>query len=196
MHAPTTPGAGSAGRRAVTALMVVLMLGALTAPASARIVERDRYSGTYGFTFDDCGFDIDVEGSYWGHYRIREGRAEATATPFFLHDKNSWEETLTAENGTTLTIQSNRVANEIRARYLGEAVFEFDRLWAGQLRVYDDEGNLLFRDTGNILFTYSFDKQEHPREPGGEFIELVDVQIRGPHPFELLPEEEFCALFE
>jgi hypothetical protein len=196
MHASTSSRAGKAGRRAVTALMAVLLVGVLASPASARIVERDRYSGTYGFTFDDCGFEIDVDGSYWGHYRIREGRAEATATPFYLHDRNSWEETLTAENGTTLTIQSNQVINEIRARYLGDAVFEFDRLAAGQTRVYDADGNLLFRDRGMALFTYSFDKQEHPREPGGEFLELVDVQVRGPHPFDLLPEDEFCALFE
>jgi hypothetical protein len=196
MHASTTSGAVSAGRRAVTAVLAALLLAALATPASAAIVERDRYAGTYAFSFDDCGFDIDVAGSYWGHYRIREGRAEATATPFYLHDRNSWEETLTAEHGTTLTIQSNQVINEIRARYLGDAVIEFDRLAAGQTRVYDADGNLLFRDRGMALFTYTFDKQEHPREPGGEFLGLVDVQIRGPHPFELLPEDEFCALFE
>jgi hypothetical protein len=196
MHAPTTSRAGSAGSRAVTAVLAALLLAALATPASAAIVERDRYAGTYAFSFNDCGFDIDVAGSYWGHYRIREGKAQATATPFYLHDRNSWEETLTADNGTVLTVRSSQVLNEIRARYLGDAIFEFDRLAAGQTRVYDADGTLLFRDRGMAVFTYSFDKREHPREPGGEFIELVDVQVRGPHPFDLLPGDEFCALFE
>jgi hypothetical protein len=185
--------------RALLALAITtitLLALALATPAQAAIVDRDRFTADYEFSIDDeCDFEIRVEGSVVGHYRIRQGKPEETATPFYLHERFRWQETLHG-NDTTIHLSGNEVGLEIRARYHGDALFEFDRMFAGQVTVRDAAGRLLFRDRGSLLFTYVFDKRDHPREPGGEFVELVDVQVRGPHPFFNLSQEEFCALFE
>lgn len=184
-------------RRILILVLALGLLATLALPAHATIVESGRYVGGDEFTIDECDFDIQGEASWQGHYRIREGKGQATdtATPFFLHDKSRWEEILTG-NGTTITIRGNEVVNEVRARHVEDAVFEFTVHRAGTLAVYDAQGKLIARDRGLTRFTYLFDKQDHPHEPGGEFLEMIDVQFRGPHPFEHMTGEEFCALFE
>jgi hypothetical protein len=182
-----------------------LCIGAVTiavvavgsAPAHATIVERERFAGSYQDSFDDCGFEVQVQGSFEGHDRIREGKAQATdtATPFFLLSRSNFEEALTG-NGTTITVLGGQTYNEIKATYVEDAVFEFVSQVAENVALYDANGKLVARDRGIIRFTYTYDKQEHPREPGGEFIELIDVQTRGPRDFQNLSDEDFCALFD
>jgi hypothetical protein len=198
---PSTLSTGTGRRRGTrTRLSIgavaIAMVAAGAVPAHATIVERDRISGSYDFSFDDCGFEVQVHGSYEDDYRIREGKAQAndTATPFFFMSRSTFEETLTG-NGTTITVRGGQTYNEIKATYVEDAVFEFVRQVAENVALYDANGKLVARDRGIIRFTYTFDKQDHPREPGGEFIELIDVQTRGPRDLENLSDEDFCALF-
>lgn len=197
------PSTISTNRRARTrtrlciGAVAIAVVAVGTAPAHATIVERGRFSDSYQDSYDDCGFEVQVQGSFEDRYRIREGKAQATdtATPFFFMGRSTFEEVLTG-NGTTITLRGGQTYNEIRATYVEGAVFEFVRQVAENVALYDANGKLVARDRGIIRFIYTFDKQDHPREPGGEFVKLIDVQTRGPRDLENLSEEDFCALFD
>jgi hypothetical protein len=47
--------------------------------------------------------------------------------------------------------------------------------------VYNSDGQVVLRDRGVIRFTYLFDTLGD-NEPGGVFVQDVDVRVNGPHP--------------
>jgi hypothetical protein len=194
MH--TDSRSGTSWRAAVAMSTIAALLLALAAPAQAKIIERDTYafSGTDEIEEDLCGFPILVDWRWDGRYHIREGKAQETATPFFLQNRGSGYEVLTG-NGTFITVRTEQVFKEITATYLGDARFEFTDMTAGSTTVRDAAGRLLARNSGNVWVTYVFDKSSSPRAPGGEFVELVDIRINGPRQWDEMSDEEFCALF-
>ena len=107
---------------AVTA--AVTAIGAGTAWAT--VVDRGHYtSEPYSFSHDDCGFDVDVEGTSSGHFRVRAGKGK-TDTAFFALDNYSFTETQTnPETGEFVTITANAVFNEIKATRVAGNSFEF-----------------------------------------------------------------------
>ena len=133
----------------VAAAMAVLGAGT----ASATVFERGRISDPYAFSHDDCGFDVDVEGTSSGHFRVREGKGK-TATAFFELVNFAFTETQTnPENGKFVTITANASFREIKARRVEGNVFEFWAVEAGQFRMYDSDGGLVKRDRGSCSST-------------------------------------------
>jgi hypothetical protein len=179
--------------RAIGGLLAGLLASVtLGTPAQATIVERGRFADSFTDSYDDCGFTVDVEGSFSGHYRIREGKGDLESA-FFFQQVLSWEETHSA-NGRSITLRGHAVTNEVRARHVEGSIFEFVTIEAGQpFAVYDGEGNLVLRDRGVIRFTFLWDTLGDD-EPGGVFIEELDVQFGGPHPGWDLDWSEICAL--
>ena len=58
------------------AVVAIAMVFA-AAQAMATVVEKGFYSDEpYSFSYDDCGFDVDVEGTSSGHFRIRAGKGK------------------------------------------------------------------------------------------------------------------------
>ena len=51
---------GGPRRALVSAIGAGLLALSLAGPASATVILRDHYSNDYAFSFDDCGFWIDV----------------------------------------------------------------------------------------------------------------------------------------
>ena len=166
---------------ATAAAAAVLTVLAATS-AGATVVDRGQYTNSYSFEYDDCGFDVLVEGTVSGHFRIRAGTGK-TDTAFFLNDNNSYTETQTnADTGASLTISGNAVFNEIKATRVEGNIFEFEAVEAGQpFRVYDSAGNLVLRDRGSIHFHSLFDT-EGDDVPGGILIEDLSADVHGPHP--------------
>lgn len=173
----------------VFAVAAVLVFGG--APAGATVVESGRYSDSYSFSYDDCGFDVLVEGTASGHFRIRAGKGK-TDSAFFVNDNFSYTETHTnPDTGAFLTIKGNAVFNEIRATRLEGNIFEFEAVEAGQpFAVYDSAGNLVLRDRGSIHFHALFDTGGDD-VPGGEFLEDLGADVHGPHPGF---ETDFCEI--
>ena len=171
---------------AVTA--AVTAMGAGT--AGATVVDRGHYtSEPYSFSYDDCGFDVDVEGTSSGHFRIRAGKGK-TDTAFFALDNYSFTETQTnPETGEFVTITANAVFNEIRAKRVEGSIFEFWATEAGQFRLYDSDGRLVARDRGSVRFHILFDT-EGDDVPGGILIEEFPPEVHGPHP----GFDDFCGL--
>jgi hypothetical protein len=152
------------------------------APASATVIEKGRIvDGTYGFAYD-CGFPVEVTGIASGNFRLREGTGD-DATAFFGLDRISFSEIHTnPETGEWFSVTGHFLNSEIRATRVEGSLFEFRIIKAGPVaRIEDSDGNLVARDRGVLRRTILFDTGGD-QVPGGEFVELVDLRLAGPHP--------------
>lgn len=179
-------------RRVFILLGVVALLATFATPAAATIFESGRFGGDYVFTdTESCDFDLLIQGSDEGRYRIREGKTKVD-TAFFFQGTTTFEETITnTSNGAFITVRGHFMHNETRAIPLGGSLFEFRDVEAGQISFYDADGSLLFRDRGMIQFTYTFDTGGDD-VPGGTFGSVIDIRLRGPHPSW---DVDWCGLF-
>ncbi len=173
------------------AVIVATALVFASAQALATVIEKGFYSDEpYSFSYDDCGFDVSVEGTASGHYRIRAGKGDAE-TAFFVSDNYSYTETHTnVDTGAFLTITGDAVFNEIKATSVEGNIFRFEAVEAGQPFVlYDSDGNLVARDRGSIHFLSLFDTLGDD-VPGGVFLEDLGADVHGPHP----GFDDFCEI--
>ena len=155
------------------------LLGA--APAGATVIDRVTFvDEPYSFSHDDCGFPVDVEGTFSSKDHLRVGKGK-TATAFFGFSNFSFVETQTNRaTGEYVTIKANATFHEIKATRVEGSIFQFDQVEAGQFRLYDSDGRLLAFDRGNIHIHILFDTQGDD-VPGGDFIEEIGVDVHGPH---------------
>ena len=165
---------------AIGAALLALTLAA--GPVGATVILRDHYSDDYGFSFDDCGYWIDVSGHAEGIAQIRVGKGDLT-TAFFLHDNYSFLETWTRrDTGDFFTLGGHGLFHETKATPVSGTIFEFTSINSGQPFVLrDSDGNLIMRDRGVIRQVIQFDTLGDD-VPGGEFIKDVSFVAHGPHP--------------
>jgi hypothetical protein len=163
---------------AALAALAVLAFGA--GHAGATVVESGFYSDTDSFSFDDCGFTLDVESEFSGHFVLR---AHKGGEAFLIKDNFSFRDVLTnPDTGGWFVIRGNGLFSEIKATQVRENIYEFVAIEAGQPFVLEDSaGNVIVRDRGVIRHTALFDTLGDG-EPGAEFIEETHTSVRGPHP--------------
>jgi hypothetical protein len=164
----------------VVVAMALLALGAI--PAGATIFEKGRFSEPYSFTYDDCGFEVEVEGLEQGRYRIRQGTGK-TASFFFFQATFSYREVHTnTETGEWFVVRGRAVINEVKARRVEGSIFKAVVIEAGQPFVVENSaGEVVLRDRGVIRDTFLFDTQGDD-VPGGVEVEFLGAEVRGPHP--------------
>lgn len=162
------------------------LLGA--APATATVIDRETFvDEPYSFSHDDCGFQVDVEGTFSSKDHLRVGKGK-TDTAFFGFSNYSFVETQTnPATGAFVTVKASATFHEIKARRVEGSIFEFDQVEAGRFRMYDSDGRLLAFDRGNVHVSLLFDTQGDD-VPGGIFIEETGVDVHGPH------IDNFCEL--
>ncbi len=175
-------------------LVAVALLALAAMPAGATIFERGKYKDTYAHSYDDCGFAVQVEGTAWGQYRLRQGKGK-TATAFFLRDRFNYREVHTnVETGAWFVIRGRGVFNEVKARRVEGNIFRFTSIEAGQPFVVENSaGEVVLRDRGVIRRTILFDT-EGDNVPGGKELEFLGAEVRGPHPGFDMSDEDFCAM--
>jgi len=152
------------------------------APAPATVVEKGRLvDEPYWFAYD-CGFPVEVTGVASGNFRLREGRGD-DATAFFSLDRIAYREIHTnTQTGEWFSVMGRFANNEVGATRVEGSLFEFRIIKAGQVAVIEDsDGNLVSRDRGVVRSTILFDTGGD-QVPGGDFIDLVDLHLAGPHP--------------
>jgi len=166
-------------RTCAVAAAAALVTGA---PAGATIFERDIYTNDYAFSYDECGFPVDVAGSVELRFRVRTGTGP-DAGAFFLHNRYSFTETHTnPETGEFLTVEMQGLYNEVKATRISGSVFEFAAVDAGQpFSLYDSDGNLVLGDRGSVRLRVVFDTLGDD-EPGGEIVAEFEPTLHGPHP--------------
>ena len=167
-------------RRTLAAAAALTTVAAAAAPAS--VIEKGRIvDESYGFAYD-CGFPVEVTGTASGNFRLREGTGD-DATAFFSLDRLSFREIHTnALTGEWFSVSGHFANNEVGATRVEGSLFEFRIIKAGPVaRIEDSDGNLVSRDRGVLRRTILFDTGGD-QEPGGEFVDLVDLDLAGPHP--------------
>jgi hypothetical protein len=153
------------------------------APAApATTFERIRLDAVpYGFEEVQCGIEVQVEGTVSGLVNLRAGKGDK-ATAYFEHDVIAYRETWTAANGRFVTVTGKSSFNDVKAVPLGDNLFRFTLVEAGQpFRLFDSHGNVLIRDRGGVHFTIVFDTLGDDT-PGGVVVEELEPSVRGPHP--------------
>lgn len=151
------------------------------ASAQATVVDKGRFvDEPYGFAYD-CGFPVEVTGIGTGNFRLREGSGD-DATAFFGLDRISFSEIHTnPETGEWFSLTGHFVNSEIGATRVEGSLFEFRIIKAGPVaRIEDSDGNLVARDRGVLRRTILFDTGGD-NEVGGTFVDLVDLDLSGPH---------------
>ena len=161
---------------------LLLVAAALTAtPSSATKLFSESFSGPYTDGYDDCGFDVVVEGVGSGRDSVRVGKGK-NESAFFGHTNYSFVETHTnPATGAffTLTGDGNFTENKaIRRPEEGPNVFQFWATEAGQFTIYDADGNLVAVDRGSLKSSILFDT-EGDAEPGGILVEFLEENING-----------------
>jgi hypothetical protein len=164
------------------ALVVVSVVLVAAIPAGATVYEKARFSDEYSFSYDDCGIPVSVEGVDTGQYRIRQGKGK-TASAFFLRITHSYREVHTnTDTGEWFLIRGHRTFNEVKARRVEGTIFKFTAIEAGQpFIVENSDGEVVIRDRGVIRYTTLFDTLGDD-VPGGEEVEFLGADVRGPHP--------------
>ena len=164
----------------LTALATIAVLALGAGPAAGTVVESGFYSGTDSFSFDDCGFTIEGETEFYGHFRIR---ADKGGQAFYGMDKFWYRDVLTnADTGEWFVIRGNGLFSEIKAANVGGNVYEFVAIEAGQPFVVEDSsGRVIVRDRGVIRHTVLFDTLGDGA-PGGILLEETHTSVHGPHP--------------
>lgn len=163
------------------ALAALLMPGLATS-ADARPIERERYSFTESFDFDDCGFIIHNEVAGRGVFMLKAPRTQGF--PPYLFDSYRIHETLTA-NGRTLHVDHKGVFKDMRITHVSGTVYRFVAQEAGRpFTVTTEDGTVLFRDRGLLRTTYLIDTRGDNDLDNDVFLEesfelLAD---RGRHP--------------
>ena len=167
--------------RSMLAVAAVFTSVAATA-APAAVVEQGRFvDEPYGSSYD-CGFPVEVTGVASGNFRLRAGTGK-DATAFFSLDRISFREIHTNPlTGKWFSVSGHFANNEVGATRVEGSLFTFKIIKAGPVAVIrDSDGNLVSTDRGTIRLTILFDTGGD-QDPGGEFVDLVDLRLAGPHP--------------
>ena len=164
-----------------TLALAVALICVAAAAAQAAVVEKGRFvDESYGFSYD-CGFPVEVTGVATGNFRLREGTGD-DATAFFSLDRISFREIHTnTQTGAWFSVSGHFANNEVSATRVEGSLFAFKIIKAGPVAVIEDSnGNLVSRNRGVMRETILFDTGGD-QEPGGTFVDLVDLRFGGPH---------------
>jgi hypothetical protein len=190
MRQLTAMRAGLRRRRAAGPLAVALIL-ACVAPASAEVIERERFIEPISEDYEFCGLAVHEEGSVAVavHFRVGTGEREQA---FFQHLTYKFATTITnTANGRFVTVVAHEVIQDVKATHLEGTLFQETYIEAGKDWVIRNmNGDLILHDRGVARVSFIFDTLGDGM-PGGEIVEILSDDARGPHPS--WNEEEFCA---
>jgi hypothetical protein len=120
-------------------------------------IEREHYSGTDSFSFDDCGFQIDGVNTFSGVFMLKQGRA-GDPTPYLFDNFKSEVVYTNPATGAWFREVANGLYKDLRITNVGGTVYQFEAFYSGQpFRVYDMHGNLVIRDRGNLRVGFQVD---------------------------------------
>ena len=134
-------------------LAIVTLFAA--APASAKPLVHEHYSGTDSFDFADCGFVIHNDVTFSGLFLLKPGK-HGDPTPR-LFDNYVSHERLSA-NGKFVTIDHNGLYKDLHVTRIEGTIYEFVVMEAGRpFTLRDMNGSLIFKDRGLLLASFRVD---------------------------------------
>ena len=67
---------GNRAKLTVVAMGLLAALVVAAVPVGATVIDRGRYSHTDSFSYDDCGFPVEVSVEFGGVFRIRQKKKQ------------------------------------------------------------------------------------------------------------------------
>jgi len=151
----------------------LIALTMVAGPASATIIERERFTEDFEFDTWECGYEMHVVGTESHLVQVRADK-KLDGNLFFTNNYQFWA-TWTAADGRWFTLSANGVFKDIKAKSLGGSLYEFTFHEVGQpFVITDSTGTVVSRDRGNITGTYTIDIDDGS--------ETFGLEIKGPHP--------------
>ena len=151
--------------------------------AGAAQLQREHYSFTDSFTFDDCGFAgvTDLVGE--GLFMLKKGTA-GDPTPRVFDNYYVLETVTNADTGEWFTITHQGLYKDLKITRVSGTIYQFTSIETGQpFVVRDSDGNVVMRDRGNLVRSFQVDTKGDSDLENDEFIEgsfsFVD---HGAHP--------------
>jgi hypothetical protein len=160
------------------AAALVTIVGLDVGPANATVLRGSDIS-PYEFSYDDCGFTVDVIGLFSSPKSMARVGNGDDATAFFGHDNYTITETHTRrDTGAALVISVHGLLHEVRATRIEGSIFEFTMIEVPHVEFLDADGTVLGRENGRIQRVFLFDTLGDAT-PGGLFLELLREDFRG-----------------
>lgn len=161
---------------------LTLVAGTGTLPALAAPVDSGEFEVTNSDSFSDCGITVDVEERFWGTFVIKDSTprtngqffmAQQQLNGFVTFTNQVTEDYFTAEWRTRFTelpaTPTKDDPNVVTYRSHETGVWQVLR---------DSSGKVRYRDTGNVVFEYTFDTLGDS-QPGGDFLSGDLVRTSG-----------------
>lgn len=180
-------------RRFAVGVAVVAGSAFAVDPVSAAPLEREHYSGTDSFSFDDCGFVIEATSTFHGLFMLKEGR-RGDATPYLFDNYDIHDVFTNPATGAWFTRDGNGMYKDLRIVNVGGTVYRFEAIEAGQpFVIRDSDGNVVIRDRGALRFGFTVDTLGDDNLDNDVFIEGTDELLadHGSHPGFYL---DFCDI--
>jgi hypothetical protein len=167
---------------ALAVAAAVTVAGGVAAPAAAAPLER----GTFGFsdvsTFDECGFDVEVDETLSGWFVIKDATPRTDGQFFRLQQQATYHATFTnVATGEYVTQDWRTTFKEMPATLVSDdgPVVRYRTHETGVWDVFrDSSGTVIARSVGNLVMEYEFDTLGDSA-PGGDLVSEEFVRTAG-----------------
>ena len=162
----------------------LIALTMVAGPASATIIERERFTQDYEFDAWDCGYEMHVVGTESHLFQVRADK-KLDGNAFFT-DNYQYRETWTAADGRSFTLSANGVFKDVKAKSVGGSLYEFtfhEAVSRSSSRTRQEPSCLATAGTSPVPSrSISIDGSEN-----------FELQVKGPHP---MLDADLCKAVE
>lgn len=183
-------------RPAMVSVAGLVLAAIVAAPVSARPLAHEHYSGGESGTWDDCGLELEFQGSWHGLFTLKEGRA-GDPTPY-LTDNYEWDWfNYNPANGKWFTEHGQAIYKDLQITLLEGTTYRFIAQEAGYpYEIRTSDGETIVMDQGLLRYQFDVDTKGDDDLDNDEFIEGSDLLLadHGAHPVWHMTGDEYCAL--
>ena len=164
--------------------------------ADARVLDRQRYSGTFEVDEMNCGRHQHIEGTFRGITMLKASRGDL---PPRLLDNYDIHEVFTEDDGDGYIIDQSGLYSDVRVRHAGGSLYRYKAINVGQVfTIRTLDGKAVQRDRGLLEITFLMDTQGDSDPTNDVFLEdsLRLVSEAGKHPYATQTDAGYCAVIE
>jgi hypothetical protein len=147
--------------RVVLSLVVVGGVLLAAAPAGAKPIVKEHYSGTFSeipVPPDGCpGMTLLFEGEFSGVFMLKAGK-KGDPTPYYFDNYRYRQVVTNLDNGKFFVQEGNGLYKDMKIVNVSGTIYRFEAMESGQpFKIYDSAGNLVMRDRGRLHTTFLVD---------------------------------------